>query len=98
MSSAIETQALTATGEGRIERLPTYFTAGVDLEGGYLWQQRFKRARGLGYSIGVGYRVTYSLLRSGQSEGDESDAGTLYLEFDRSDMTHGPFLKGNILF
>ncbi len=98
VSSTIETQALAATGEDQIDSMPIYFTAGVDLEGGYLWQQRFKRVRGLGYSIGVGYRVTYSILGVGQSEDSEPDAGTLYLEFDRSDMTHGPFLKGNILF
>ncbi len=98
ISAEIENAALAATGESEIDTVPIYFTAGLDLEGGYLWQQRFKRARGLGYSLALGYRLNFSILGGGQSEESEPDEGTLYLEFNRSDLMHGPFLKGNIIF
>ena len=98
ISSAIEDDALAISGENEIDSLPMYFTFGVDLELGYLWQQRFKRFSGLGYSIGAGYRGSFSTMGIGQSDDNDSVSGKLYMEFERDDWMHGAFFKANIIF
>ena len=97
LSSQIKQQALTETGKSKIST-PIYLTVGADLELGYLWQRRFKSAQGLGYSFGLGYQASYSLLGAGQSDESDADADTLYLEFSRTDLMHGPFVRANIIF
>jgi hypothetical protein len=98
ISSEIKQDVLASTGATEIDDLPIYVTMGAYLELGYLWQQRFRRFSGLGYSISLGYSGNYSRMKAGQSEDSEPVAGTLYMEFERDDLMHGFFLKANIIF
>jgi hypothetical protein len=71
-----------------------------EVEFGYIYQQRFKMFRGLGYSVTAGYRARGSYNGSGQSEDSENDieADELELEMTRYDIWHGPFVSANIVF
>lgn len=98
ISAETEQAALASSSATSIDSTPLYVTAGLDVELGYLWQQRFKQVRGLGYSFGLGYRANYSYLGAGQSKDSVPESDKLYMEFDRKDLLHGPFLKVNIIF
>lgn len=98
ISVEIEKDALASTSASKINSLPSYFTLGLDLEWGYFWQQRFRRISGLGYSIALGYRASFSMLGAGQSKDSNPEDGVLYLEFNREDLLHGAFLKASIIF
>ncbi len=98
VSSQIEQDALSVTSADKIDKLPVYMTFGFDMEAGYLWQQRFKNIRGLGYSFALGYRASYSIFGIEQSKDAKPENGALFLVFEREDFMHGPFLKANIIF
>jgi hypothetical protein len=71
-----------------------------ELEIGYIFQQRFKLARGLGYSFTGGYKVRGSYNGSGQSDDsdDSIESNELELEMSRYDIWHGPFVSANFIF
>mgnify|MGYP000102451846 CR=1 FL=1 len=96
LSSEIKQEAKNETGETKI-KTPSFFAFDGMLETGYLWQSRFKSARGLGYQFLVGYQALGSYMGAGQSEDSESEEG-LSLEFSRYDIWHGPFARLNIIF
>ncbi|MBV1874074.1 MAG: hypothetical protein KUG80_04805 [Gammaproteobacteria bacterium] len=98
ISSYIEQDALATTSATSIDKLPLYVTLGIDFESGYLYQRRYKKMKGFGYSFGLGYRGSYSLMSAGQSDESKPKAKTLYMEFERNDFMHGPFLKYNVIF
>ncbi len=65
---------------------------------GYIYQQRFKAFRGLGYSMSAGYHLRGSLSGMGQSNKSETDADSLILEMSRYDLWHGPYVSLNIIY
>jgi len=79
-------------------------TYSIALEGsvdvGYIYQQRFKAARGLGYSLSGGYHVRGSLNGMGQSENSDKtvDVDALVLEMSRYDVWHGPYVSFNVIY
>ena len=95
VSKEIEDKAKTSTGATSIS-VPVYTLFKAYGELGYIYQRRAKVFKGLGFSINLGYRLT--LLRTmAESEGG-SDPNKLFLEFERYDVLHGPFLQGNLIF
>lgn len=69
--------------------------AEVDL--GYIWQERFKSVRGIGYSIELGAKVRGIYTGIGQSSDSDSsiNANELKMEMSRYDIWYGPY---NIVF
>ncbi|MEA3383284.1 MAG: hypothetical protein U9Q20_01220 [Campylobacterota bacterium] len=67
---------------------------------GYIWQQKSKTLKGLGYSTQIGYKLRGTYYGSGSSSDSESDSDSndLTLEFSRNDMWHGPYVSFNIIF
>ena len=67
---------------------------------GYIWQQRFKSAYGMGYSFTCGYKARVNWNSPGQSDkqDDNIDDDELELEFNRYDIWHGPYASANIIF
>lgn len=72
----------------------------AELEFGYIYQQRFRMFRGLGYSLTASYKARGSYNSSGQSEDsdNEIDSDELELEMTRYDIWHGPYISANIVF
>jgi len=97
ISDDVKTAALSTTGKAGISNDQVYFTLGFDIEAGYLWQRRSKRFHGLGYSFSAGYRANFSWLGAG-SEGSDENTNDLFLEFERQDIMHGPYLKVNLIY
>ena len=76
-----------------------YGEAGFDAELGYIWQQRFRSWKGFGYSIGAGYLISGSYLRSSRPDDKNNlEFGTLYTNHAYSTFIHGPYLRFNIIF
>jgi len=75
---------------------------GLSLKGnvdiGYIYQQRFKSARGLGYALTCGYKVEGGYGGTGQSDSTNTAANELRLEQSRYDIWHGPYIGANILY
>ena len=71
-----------------------------ELELGYIFQQRYKAARGLGYSFTAGYRVRGAYTATGQDQKSDKTIkqNQLELEMSRYDIWHGPFATGNFIF
>jgi hypothetical protein len=75
-------------------------TFNAALEVGYIFQQRFKMAQGLGYSLTVSYKARGAYYTSGQSDDSDSsiESDELELEMTRYDIWHGPYISANIMF
>jgi len=71
-----------------------------ELELGYIFQQRFKAARGLGYSFTAGYRARGAYTATGQKSNSNSSiqANELELEMSRYDIWHGAYASANFIF
>ncbi|HIC12461.1 MAG TPA: hypothetical protein EYO75_03650 [Sulfurimonas sp.] len=76
------------------------FTFSAEAELGYIFQERFKGLRGLGYSFTLGYRAKGASTISGQNEDDDDDniATGLTLEMNRYDIWHGAFINANLIW
>jgi len=76
------------------------FVGDLELQVGYLWQQRFKAVKGLGYSIDLGLKARGSYTGIGQSEDSDSNIGAseLSAEMTRYDIWYGPYAYFNIIF
>ena len=96
LSSEVKEAAKQATGAGEINT-PMFFAVDAMLEAGFLWQQRYRAARGLGYQVVVGYQGLGSFMGAGQSQESDTEDG-LTLEFSRYDIWHGPFARLNVIF
>ncbi|MEA2100585.1 MAG: hypothetical protein U9P72_10705 [Campylobacterota bacterium] len=76
------------------------FVLDLEVQFGYLWQQRFKLAKGLGYSIDLGFKARGSYTGAGQSDDSEDtiEANELTMEMTRYDIWYGPYAYFNIMF
>ena len=97
VSDNIEKLAKSSTGKSDID-VPVAFTFDGMMEFGYLWQRRFKKIKGFGYTFNIGYRAKGVYMRAGQSEGSKASSDGLALEFDRYDVLHGPFAQLNLIW
>ncbi|MFA9462401.1 hypothetical protein [Thiohalorhabdus methylotrophus] len=95
ISSAVKSEARKETGLSKV-RSQAFFAVDGMLEAGYLWQERFADAGGLGYQLVAGYQALGAYM--GGSQSDKAEADGLYLEFSRSDLWHGPFARLNVIF
>lgn len=78
---------------------PSALSLDLNLDLGYILQNRSKKLGGLGYSVTAGYRLKGNYMFSGQ--GDDSSnlkMNEVKLEFDRYDLWHGFFASANIVF
>ena len=71
-----------------------------EIEIGYIFQQRFKAARGLGYSLTASYKARGAYTATGQDPtGDgKIESNELELEMSRYDIWHGPYVSANFIF
>lgn len=76
------------------------YVVDLEVEAGYIWQERFKSIKGLGYSFELGYKVRGIYTSSGQSSDSEDtiEANELEIEMNRYDIWHGPYVNVNIIF
>ncbi len=93
----------TSVANGKTINYTGSFTANAEVELGYIFQQRFKIARGLGYSFTAGYKAKWAGTFNGQAKNDgENDTyiadNELELEMGRYDIWHGPFATANIIW
>ncbi|MEA3227919.1 MAG: hypothetical protein U9P38_02480 [Campylobacterota bacterium] len=72
----------------------------LELQLGYLWQQRFKVVKGFGYSFDIGIKIRGSYTNSEQSDDsdDTIEPDELSMEMTRYDIWYGPYTYFNILF
>lgn len=78
-------------------------TFGAQAEFAYIFQQRFKEVRGLGYAFTAGYRAKWAGTFSGQAKDDGKDdiyinPNELELEMSRYDVWHGAFATANFIW
>lgn len=84
------------TREGDINGKNTIELKGT-LDVGYIWQRRIKSLKGLGMSVLAGYQAQYEYINQNSDDDDDLDDGwTLY--YQRQDITHGPYIKLNVIF
>ncbi len=104
----ISTYHISDDFENRVENIShkkvvnSDFSFVLDLEAqfGYLYQQRFKSAKGLGYSIDLGFKARGSYTSTGQSDDSDSkiEYDELTMEMTRYDIWYGPYAYFNIMF
>ncbi len=89
-----------AAATGKSLNTPLTFIVNGALDLGYILQQRFKAAQGLGYIITAGYRFDGQIMFAGQdTESEEKiDSDELEVEMDREDLWHGPFASVSLIF
>jgi len=102
-SEAQQAVANTPEGLGKTINYTGSFTFNAEAEFGYIFQQRFKVARGLGYSFTAGYRAKWAGNATGQAEDDGEDdvyiePNELELEMGRYDIWHGPYASANFIW
>ncbi len=96
VSPYLKEQARVIAGADEVQ-IPLYIVLKAYGEVGYLYQRRVKDLRGLGFSLNLGYRLSFMFAGAG-SEGGSSNVSRVYLEFSRLDLLHGPFLQANLIF
>ena len=102
LSDAVQKKVENLTGKTINYTGSFTFSAQADL--GYIFQQRFKAARGLGYSFTAGYKAKWAGTTTGQTEnkGDGNDViikqNELELEMSRYDIWHGPYVSANFIW
>jgi len=76
------------------------FVLDLELQFGYLWQQRYKLAKGLGYSFDLGFKARGSYTGAGQSDDSDStiESNELTMEMTRYDIWYGVYTYFNIMF
>lgn len=76
------------------------FVVDAEIEFGYIWQQRLKRAKGLGHSFNLGMKARGIYTGAGQSDKSDSsiEADELTMEMSRYDIWYGPYINYNIIF
>lgn len=95
ISGSTEKRAKSSTGKEDIS-IPTFFALEASMESGYLWQRRARLLGGLGVQTMIGYRADGTYMFSGR--GEDNDDDELVLEFERTDLWHGPFVEVNVIF
>ncbi len=102
LSDAVQKNVETTTG--KTVNYTGNFTFSAQADIGYIFQQRYKAARGLGYSFTAGYKAKWAGTSTGQVEnkGDGNDViikqNELELEMDRYDIWHGPYVSANFIW
>ncbi len=89
------------TVSGKKIRTDNTFSLLLDaqLQAGYLWQQRFRSIKGLGYSVEVGVKARGTYTGVGQSDsGGSVGDDELRLEMQRYDVWYGPYGYVNLVF
>lgn len=97
LSDQVKVDAKRSAGKSRAAKLPTFLVLGGEYELGYVWQKRSKSLGGFGYSAAIGYKINGNYLY-GTTISSNVAVSSLFLEFTRLDVFHGPFLKANIVF
>jgi hypothetical protein len=100
VSNEVVSQAEAATGRSKLDDLTVLV---LEARGafGYIFQRRWKVARGLGYVISYGVQVRYVMYtasRSSDQQAQPGDVDKLFLEFNRTDTLYGPFINVGIVF
>ena len=89
------------TVSGKKIRTDNTFSLILDaqLQAGYLWQQRFRSIKGLGYSVEIGVKARGTYTGVGQSDsGGSIGDDELRLEMQRYDIWYGPYGYVNLVF
>ena len=79
------------------DSVPLYVVGKAYAELGYIIQRRSRAYKGLGFSFNAGYRLTGMIVGVDNDDSDSSQ-DKVYLEFQRYDLLHGPFLQANVIF
>lgn len=99
MSSAFADKVEQVSGKNIVDSdFSLVFDAEIQM--GYIWQQRFKAVKGLGYSIDTGVKVRGIYTTSGQSDDSDTtiESNELTIEMSRYDVWYGPYVNLNIMF
>jgi len=99
MSSDFEKSIKAASGK-KIVSSDISFVVDLEIQLGYLWQQRSKMLKGLGYSFDIGVKARGSYTGSGQSDDSDNtiEANEITMEMDRYDVWYGPYAYFNLMF
>ncbi len=99
MSSDFE-KNIKAASSKKIVSSDIAFVVDLEMQLGYIWQQRSKMLKGLGYSFDIGFKARGSYTGAGQN--DDSDNSIEYdeitMEMDRYDVWYGPYAYFNLMF
>lgn len=85
------------TGKSKIIT-STLVSLEVEVEAGFVLQRKYSRINGWGYQVSLGYKADYRGTGSPRTSEEEVGEDSLFLEYSRDELWHGPFVGLNGVF